>query len=480
MRCLKNLLPVFLLILPACVLAQAPLQWLIAPDEGYEAVKIENAYLLLRKEGQLQAMTDDGTMYPVPYPSISAASKDYFFSHVGDLRGLWHPRTGELVPPVYEALHLVADSLVAVSRYGMNALVGLDNSLRHPYQTKPYNRWDGRCASYLRDSLWAVIAPDGRESPLSQAKALEYLGNGVYLRTSMGRRQVVDATGQPLIADSGEEDYRQSVDGATWWAKRGKAWGKIDARGQVLVPFEYAAVRESKAGAPYTLVQRLDNSQWALLDGQGQELLLGTYEDLLFSSAERAQITANKKHGCLNLLTLEEAIPPLYDQTLFCAEAVIPVRLGRQFGYVSANNEAVTPIYFAHAEPFSGGLAAVQVTRKRMGLINQQGDYVADTIYLELHALGSPGYLGRDTASQWHFILPDGQSKQIPGAKTVGRQFRNGWLEYRDKAGLIGFLDENGEIAIPATFEQVIGAEQYKALAVRREQQWGVLKYPSD
>jgi hypothetical protein len=480
MRWIVNLLSAFLFIMPAYAPAQAPLPWLIAPDEGYEAVKIENAYLLLRKEGQLQAMTDDGTMYPVPYPNISTAGKGYFFSHVGDLRGLWHPRAGELIPPVYEALFLAADSLVAASRYGMNALVSLNNTLLHPYQPKPYNRLDGRCVMYRRDSLWTVIAPDGSESPLSQAKALKYLGNGAYLRASEGRRQVVDAIGWPLIADSGEEDYQLSIDGATWWAKRGKAWGKVDARGRVLVPFEYAEVRESKAGAPVTIVQRQDNRQWALLDGQGQQLLAGAYEAIQFSSAERAQITANKKHGCLNLLTLEEAIPPLYDQPLDCAAAVMPVRQGRQFGYVSASNEAVTPIHFAHAEPFSGGLAAVQLTRRRAGLINLQGEYVADTIYLELHALGSPGYLGRDTASQWHFILPDGQRKLIPGAKTVSRKFRNGWLEYRNEAGLIGFLDESGEVAIPATFEQVIGADQYKALAVRRAQQWGVLKYPSD
>lgn len=471
-------LNLFALLAPIGLFAQADLPWLLPPSEGYAYTGQRGTYPLMQKDDRLYVLTAEGALTALPYEAAKPKGVFWEVSKNG-LLGLWHPEQGELLPPVFQKIGLLSDSLFTVGKYGMNALVNVKNELVMPYQKQAFRKIGGGLIGTGGRQGMAIYDHSGQEVPFSEVSKIEYLGYGCYRIVKDKQVSVLNHKGE-VVFPTGYNEYHLIDENRAQVQQKGQ-WGIINRAGTVLVPLAYATLSLPKPDAvyPWVAVRRTDGQGMDLISHDLSIRRLGNYESVLLPNSPEGLIHVKKdgRYGCLEPDNFKEVIPLTYTRPLGCGAC--PVLIGELEGdrqYLNKRGKSITSMKLADAKPFYCGLAMVREDGKNWGLINEKGDYVFPPQFNSIEPLSFPAYLAKDQQGLFHFLLPDGRDVLLEDVAQIDTQRKlDNPIPFVGLSGKKGFLSQSGELLVPAVLDE---AEPFSGgmAPARYQGQWGVLK----
>ena len=155
-------------------------------------------------------------------------------------------------------------------------------------------------------------------------------------------------------------------------------------------------------------------------------------------------------------------------------DSLIPVKINGKWGYINFKGEYVINPQFDYADPFSEGLAKIQISDGKIGYIDNAGKYVISANYIQGTAFceglafvvsegGYPTCIDKNGNTQ--FVLKD--------AEVVGA-FSEGLAIFMNMDNKIGFVDKTGKIIINAQFND---GNNFKSnfASIEMDKKWGFI-----
>lgn len=172
----------------------------------------------------------------------------------------------------------------------------------------------------------------------------------------------------------------------------GDKWGYIDKTGKEILPFSFQQAKNFRDGVAPVCI----NDKWGAIDKSGK-ILINLQYDYMDTFNDGIAIFYNKvsEYRCL-------------------------------YGYIDNKGSEIFSAQFNYVYPFSEGLAAIVTEESKVGFINKRGEYIIPPIYDSDHMCYS----------------------------NDGYRFKDG-LAGVCLNGLWGFIDTDGEVAIPFKYEHI-------------------------
>lgn len=117
--------------------------------------------------------------------------------------------------------------------------------------------------------------------------------------------------------------------------KKGKKYGLIDRKGQVIIPFEYDDI-EDYATISTNLFKVKLNNKYGLVTKEGNEVVTPKYDQISYFGGDRAIVESKGKRGYIDKNGFE-IVAPKYDQVFSFDENVIKVMNNGKTFYVDMN-----------------------------------------------------------------------------------------------------------------------------------------------
>jgi hypothetical protein len=246
-------------------------------------------------------------------------------------------------------------------------------------------------------------------------------------------------------------------------------WGFIDKSGQVQIDFTYQQARRFEEG----LAAVQQGGVWGFIDRQGTMRIQPRYQAIYWRGFidGRASVLINGLWGSINRQG-ELVVPSLFDSpVVFSPSGLSRIRKDERFGYIGRDGQIVIRPIYTHAQPFSEGLAAVQVGGEWIGrrvrggswgYIDARGEMIITPQFayadgfsegfaaVHLRAGGSGprrfgGYIDRTGR-----VVLDGEDY------SAGQAFSEGLAVVRDRTtGLWGAINTDGERVISADYARL-------------------------
>lgn len=216
-------------------------------------------------------------------------------------------------------------------------------------------------------------------------------------------------------------------------------YGAYNPKGELVVPFQYDDMEEYSSGLSRVKTGGYSNTKYGYVDKTGKEVVDAKYDQASASFREGLAYIAikdgwNYKYGFINPKG-EEIVPLMYKNAENFSDGMAAVLTKNGWGYINTKGELVTAAKYDDAGDFSEGLAVVELNDKYY-VINKKGE--------EQYQL---------------------QKSIIP----VGSYHDGMLLVSNEKETRFGFLDKNGEIALPLEYAAADGFKAGKALTARAE-----------
>lgn len=149
---------------------------------------------------------------------------------------------------------------------------------------------------------------------------------------------------------------------------------------------------------------------------------------------------------------------------------------GKKFGFIDKSGKIVIPAKFDYAEHFSEGLAMARI-EDMYGFIDKTGQWLNEPFYTDAGMAFSEGLARvnlKDGTSV--FINTAGEIVlQPPGGFYVGDEFSDGLVMAMDQsAGKWGYMNKQGDMAIPAQFDRALPFKDGIAPAMA-DGKWGLI-----
>ncbi len=302
---------------------------ILAPDFDFLAPLQDN--LLLSQDGGREGLVDRSgkILLPCRYDRIVVDDPDLYILQKNGMLGFFHPATGRVTEPRYQAVEPVTDGLAAVrDSEGRWGYVDATGHLVIP----PVFDWagpfrDGRAAVSLGGEV-VFIDPQGSRLPADLPTAGEPPLPGGLRRVEVnGRFGFVDTTGRfvlrpaframrtfasgSLLLLEGDLWSMYGPDGrelhpATWtavglvredrcWVSDGRATGFVDGTGRLVVPLRYDQARDFVEGR--AAVRR--GAKWGFLDREGREVVPPRFDEVTDYSKGSSKARSGVKRGRL-------------------------------------------------------------------------------------------------------------------------------------------------------------------------------------
>jgi hypothetical protein len=465
--------------------AQDNVSWFINPAEGYEYQQLNhNDYYLVSKGGQQFFKHKDGNIYPAP-PSKPRALNQYWKFKSKGLTGLWSPKKGEIIPPIYEDIFHLSDSTFYVYKYGMYALINIKNELIIPYENytliKPIGKNLLKTRQGKKHKLFNV---HGDTIPLNGGSALAYYPSGLFKMFFGEGFNMMDENSN-LLFDELYEEVKVIHDKFIYVRNNGKK-GLYDLKGKEILPIQFEDFRFIFVDGKHQAYVIKENGQYGILTLDGQKKRMGEFDKIVcFDRSPNSYllVESDNKLGCLNPLTLDWDIPPIYDKqehrAFRCYNPVYFASTDTGNVLMNLEKNISIPIKTTTLYNFKHGFTKVQLERrKNWALINKEGEFVTDYIFSIIKAKEFPVYSAVDNKKQRVLVFPDGTIKVVPeNIKKIQPEAREGLVIFQDSKNKFGFMNEKCEIIIPAVFDN---AKKFiNGLAeVRYQGKWGIIKHP--
>lgn len=437
-------------------------------------------------------------------------SKDYFDSFYSKLKSFLNSKPkgiesstlelSESYKPSGAEIHIETDTDCAVFRFKnkvLDATIGEDNII---YLQKGKHR-----LSFVSQRF-----PDIKEQIVLDVPSNEYsdiISIKLRLRElemipftlieQEGKYGFVSPQGEsmiPCIYD-GIKDYFKEFNVAL--VKVGEDWGMINKLGQEIVPPVYFELAPNDKGLFWGTE---DDKEYNYLSGainaKGDIVVPFQYEKYHGSIIGEPQygfpngsilccFHKNDKIGFLDSYG-KEAIPFIYDDLGFDEEGydsktgLCCVRKDGKYGFIDKDGETIIPFIYDRAYSFSSiGLARVLKSGKS-GFVDCNGQETIPLIYDDDSEFGmyfdsETGLCAVSKDGKYGYIDKNGETI-IPFVYNSAEQFWNGLAcVLQPKSWKYGFIDPHGETVIPFEYDKTGGTFHYDYATVCKNEKWGAI-----
>ena len=241
----------------------------------------------------------------------------------------------------------------------------------------------GRAAVKL-DSLWGFVDPEGQLVIPCQYRSIRPYFEGKAAVAINDRWTFIDLEGKPL--------FEPKFDAALTFGEgliavrdrlgdgRPGKWGFVDERGAWVIPPRYEAVPGERFRKGTCLVA--DSSGFYFIDKQGKNTFGRTFYRATDYFSDLAAVLDTSFRNQLEWGLIDRSgkkvIPPNYevcDPRGFNQSGRIPVRRGRQFGFIDQRDSLVIPYRYDGVFPFTFRRSGVY-TNGKFGFIDPAGNLV--------------------------------------------------------------------------------------------------------
>ena len=235
-------------------------------------------------------------------------------------------------------------------------------------------------------------------------------------------------------------------------------WGFVDRAGNVVIPMQFEDIKNQENGDGVTtadLIAVRTGGLWGFVDRSGRFVIAPKFGDV---------------DHCY--------VHQLYDDPKACdffREGLTPVRMGQKWGYIDGSGKYIIEPQFDEARGFTpGGLAIVKVGRW-LGFIDKTGAYVIPPRFVFADIV-SGSLLASD---ELHHGNIDRIGNFIINYATLGLgatqpPWSEGLLAAGRTDGNWGFINEKGQMVIPAIYQEANKFSERKA-AAKLNNLWGFI-----
>ncbi len=460
--------------------AQSDVSWLLQPKEGFTYQSHNTIGVLFsRGETPLLIAVQTGERINPPASLLSRADDQYWNLRQNELKGLWHPVEGVVVPPVFHGVERIARGLYRIEKYGMNALVNQEGAIVIPYQKKKIIN-GAHTFPMVRESYLNFQLLDRRGQPIGEkpVRRISREAFGFFKTLSSGGSTLLTEDGQRAFPDTYKNIVPASAE--TAWVQREEQWELINREGQRLQ-------------GPYTQLSRSTNGNatdtWtiAYLPEKGIDIFLpdGSRKmvkgyDKVFPPAANARwltVKKNGRFGCMSPDKFKIVVKPEMEEKIDC---IFPRWEKTEEGYqlISVKGKPVSSDVFAEVGPFNGNYAAARTGNQNWMLINKEGEPVTAAKYSSVATLPDGLFTGKDLQGQLYLLQPAGEDILLEGVFAIDAR-RNGgpqnYFIFKGVNGKRGLLHKSGKQIIPAEYEKIILLQDAMAI-VKGQSGDGLLK----
>ncbi|WP_271628590.1 WG repeat-containing protein [Caldicellulosiruptor sp. DIB 104C] len=268
-------------------------------------------------------------------------------------------------------------------------------------------------------------------------------------------------------------------------AKKQNKWGIIDKKGNQIIPFKYNEVQILNYKGVFVAKEK---SNYKVISIANKKESKENYSNYSLNIGKLLPVFRNHKWGLLNLETLSELCPPIYDEIwvhnegwfelkkdkklhiMFSDGKMLPKNFKRDSVVVSSNkiisikqnNGVVTllnlntrktiDIKAQDISVFNNGLAAVKV-KEKWGLITEKGEYVIKPKYDSIW-IADKDIIVTYLDKKWGIVKTDGKVLIPPKYDLIG-EVKDEYIAFL-KNGKWGVMKKTGKILLKPKFDQIV------------------------
>lgn len=241
-------------------------------------------------------------------------------------------------------------------------------------------------------------------------------------------------------------------------------WGYINPKGEFVIPPKYDGATDFYEGV--AVITR--NGRKGLIGTDGKIILPAVFQKIGPFQDGFVMLKQDNRYG-LATLSGEIIVKPRFSEVHFPKDGLIAVNAGF-WQYLDLNGRAVIKGEFRKATDFSEGIACVLIDRN-WTFINKEGVKPGRSLEWEKAGTFSEGFCPVFINSEWRFV--DTNFTYLTGSFISTRSFHEGLAAVKESNGW-GFIGPNGELVIPAQFEEVRDFQNGKAF-VKKKGKWGII-----
>jgi hypothetical protein len=265
--------------------------------------------------------------------------------------------------------------------------------------------------------------------------------------------------------------------------KKGGKWGCIDRLCQIVIEPRFSFI--SGFHAKISLART--DGPYGFIDRTGKWVLAPRFEGAGIFSEGMCSVTYGGCHGYVNDLG-RLVIEPRFEAAWGFHEGLAAVQLKGKWGYINQDGDLVVRPCYDYAGPFGEGLAQVGDWGKKgnfltgaFGFVDQQGEVaIPIKLYRASGFREGLALVARSESSPLAFIDRQGHSviELAPDVKQA-YSFSEGLARIAVRSDarqplLWGYLNQQGEVAIPAAFEMARDFKEGRAW-VAKGGRWGCI-----
>lgn len=264
----------------------------------------------------------------------------------------------------------------------------------------------------------------------------------------------------------------------------GHKWGFYNKEGQAIVPATYIRVGDFSEGKAWV---QLPRGQRGYIDQEGKILFQGRYSQLKDFQEGLAVVRVSKKGWGIIDSTGAFILSPKkkYKKIISYNEyGLAKVRIGKKYRLVDKAGKWVGKRAFGAIKEFSEGLAAVRLqatgqssifgTNLNWRLIDTAGNFVGKEEYRKIDAFSEGLALFKNQKGKYGYLNQQGQVA-IPATFIKASNFEAGkavvWKAYNKT----GVLDSSGQVIMPIIYDKILAYDKGLALLKKRNSGYGYI-----
>lgn len=325
-------------------------------------------------------------------------------------------------------------------------------------------------------------------------------------KVSGGKYGFANKAGREIVAVKYAQTANAFVENRAWVLE--KKYGYVDTEGRAVSKFLYDKAGDFSNGRAvvWKAVDK-NTSLCGFIDEQGNEITEMKYAEARpfisgFAAVKTPSIYDKKtksrsvsKFGFVDM-SGREITDLKYDGVGTVVDGIAVCRIGSNLGYVNSQGTELTPFSLLEATQFDNGVAWVMVSdadaavnkrgeelsttgvrgRKdagKYGLINTEGKALTDFVYTKVNNVPSSEGLivARNSDSNWGFLDMNGEVA-IPFTYTAATRFVDGLAPASTSDGW-GFIDKSGKAVIEHKYKNVSLQFKEDVAGVMTDTGWG-------
>ena len=297
---------------------------------------------------------------PCQYDQTWGFSEGLAFVKKGGKYGYIDTTGTEVVPCQYDSAYDFSEGLARVEKDGEYGYIDTTGKEVIPCQYYEAERFSEGFACVEKYAKWGYIDTTGTEVVPCQYDYAYGFSEGFAGVEKYAKWGYIDTTGTEVVPCQ-YDGARSFSEGLAAVKKDGK-YGYIDTTGTEVIPCQYDDVGSFSEG----LACVKKDEKFGYVDTTGKVVVSCQYDDVSDFSDGLACVEKDGKYGYIDT-TGKKVIPCQYEDSddlmweqLF-SEGLAAVEKDGKWGYIDTTGKVVIPFLFSKAQPFSEGLAYVEI-----------------------------------------------------------------------------------------------------------------------